>query len=166
MRSLVLQLALALVVMPHGLMAQYPGGAIDGTNRVRARFLSETLQEVSKLFGRYKDALQDDAVDEAIKFFEDEGFYAGVHGESIQGKDDIARHLRTRVGVTRGYRTTTVDFVASGAMAYLYGRFSRLVTDIGTIEVPERGSFVALFYRAGRDWRIRSYVERLDADSP
>ena len=117
------------------------------------------LQQAVQMMRQYdsRDNLKD-----AVEFFEPDALYAPLWGEHVQGRDRIKDLLGEHLTSIQAFQTSAVDFTASGILAYQFGRVYYLRAE-GATQQPIRGSYVAVFVRDGRDWKLRSYVERSDA---
>lgn len=146
------------------LQAQAPNAHLDGVNRVKAKFLEESLREVTGFLTRWRDALASDDAKKVTEYFTEDGFLSLSRGESVQGRRDVRAQFEALLPVLEGFNSTLIDFTASGGMAYQFGRYTQVIRDERGITTPERGTYVLILYRDGRDWKIRSYVERPDAD--
>lgn len=163
MRFRTAYIGVCMVMGTAPLQAQAPNSHLDGVNRVKARFLEESLREVTKFLVRWRDALASDDAKKVTEYFTDDGFLSLSRGESVQGRRDVRSQFESLLPVLEGFNSTLIDFTASGGMAYQYGRYTQLIKDERGITTPERGTYVLILYRDGRDWKIRSYVERPDA---
>ncbi len=146
------------------LQAQIPGGYYESSDRIQARFIQESLREVTAFLVKWREVLATDDAKKLSTYFTVDGFFAPSRGETVQGRRNIQTQLEMLLPVTEGFHTTLVDFSVSGAMAYQYGRYTQAITDQNGIKQPDRGTYVLVLYREGRDWKIRSYVERSDSD--
>lgn len=155
---------MAAIVLPAApLAAQFPNSNLTGGNRARIDFLRNTLEDISPVVARWRAAMESDDPQSAAEFFLEDGLYSSLGGEVNQGRDAIAERFRKLLPRMSGFRTVMVDYTASGSMAYQFGRFSYAYTGSDGIARTEIGTFVIILYLNGRDWKIRSYVERLEA---
>lgn len=157
-----LGIAFLLVTMAGNAEAQFNGDNLDGKNRERTRFLNETLRETNTMMDAWRRALQQDQLKDAVDFFESDALYAPLWGEQVQGRDRIQELLGEHLASIQSFQTSAVDFTASGILAYQFGRVYYLRA-VGAAQQPLHGTYVAVFVRNGRDWKLRSYVERSDA---
>lgn len=161
-RPVVAGVCLTLAMGP--LQAQAPNAHLDGVNRIKAKFLEESLREVTTFLVRWRDALASDDAKKVTEYFTEDGFLSLSRGEAVQGRRDVRSQFEALLPALEGFNSTLIDFTASGGMAYQYGRYTQVIKDERGITTPERGTYVLILYRDGRDWKIRSYVERPDAD--
>ncbi len=164
MRFRVAVAGLYLILGLAPLQAQVPNAHLDGVNRIRSKFLEESLREVTTFLVRWRDALASDDAKKVTEYFTEDGFLSLSRGEAVQGRRDVRSQFEALLPALEGFNSTLIDFTASGGMAYQYGRYTQAIKDERGITTPERGTYVLILYRDGRDWKIRSYVERPDAD--
>lgn len=164
MRVLLVVAGLWVTLALAPIQAQAPNAHLDGVNRIKAKFLEESLREVTGFLIRWRDALASDDAKKVTEYFTEDGFLSLSRGESVQGRRDVRSQFEALLPSLEGFNSTLIDFTASGGMAYQYGRYTQAIKDERGITTPERGTYVLILYRDGRDWKIRSYVERTDAD--
>jgi ketosteroid isomerase-like protein len=140
--------------------AQIPGDELPQLGRMRLEYLNTTFGDVKGLLADWSTRLARGDARRAAQLFTADGLFSPAEGWYAQGRAAVADTLAARLPILRGYHTSFLDFSASGNLAYYMGRFryehgppaaSRVVT----------GTFVMVLYLDGRNWRIRSYVERL-----
>jgi uncharacterized protein (TIGR02246 family) len=152
-----------LVGSPLAAAAQFPGSHLDGVNRARLDFLASTLQSLTPTISQWKRTMSSDDAHAAADFFLDDGLYSPLDGTVSQGRSAIEEALVLALPRMGGFSTTMVDFSASGNMAYHFGRFSYAWTTKGGFIETQAGTYVMILYQAGREWKIRAYVERSNA---
>ena len=138
------------------LAAQIPGDELPSQARVRNEYLASTYGDVKQLLADWTEHHRSGDVAKLSRLFTDDALYSPVDGWYAQGKSVLADSMAARLSKVKNYHASLIDFTASGGLAYYLGRMSYQVE--GNRDVS--GTFVMVFYQAGRHWRIRSYVER------
>ena len=152
----------ALACTPVGANGQRVPGVErrDYWGEVRARYRSETLQQVEPLMeawlSRWSRARDNDAaLDAMVGDFAEHGVLV-LNSVTFSGRDRIREALARRpVGaVDQGLS----DFDVRGDMAFALGR-SRLVGGAASESPTETlGYLVWVFVKEGSDWKIRSLI--------
>ena len=126
--------------------------------QVKAEYLREAGKGIKETTDRWKTAVAEEDVEALLKLFTSEGaHFSPPGGASYYGREAIRDGLNDRLGQVGAVALTRVDFSASGNLAYQFGRY---FYGPGPKGVPEQGTYVLILYQAGRNWQIRSYVER------
>jgi hypothetical protein len=130
---------------------------------IREAYLEEVATGTLATIDLLKRAFQADNVEQYVKLFTPGGLYSPPSGESLYGAEAIKVALARRMPRFGGMTLTRTDWTASGNLAYLFGRyFYGPVTEGGAVE---QGTYVMVLLMEGRDWKIRSYIERPDRGS-
>lgn len=148
---------LAMLARPGA--AQVPGDELPSLGRVRMEYLNTTFGEVKEVLAQWSERLAKADVRRLVQLFTADGFFSPPEGWYVQGRQAIADTLASRLPHLRGYHTSFLDFAASGNLAYYLGRLRYEHGPVGR-SVVVTGTFVMVLYLDGRNWRIRSYVER------
>jgi len=126
--------------------------------QVKAEYLTEAGKGIKETTDRWKTAVAEEDVEALLKLFTPEGaHFSPAGGASYYGREAIRDGLTERLGQIGAVSLTRVDFSASGTLAYLFGRY---FYGPGPEGGAEQGTYVLILYQAGRNWQIRSYVER------
>lgn len=139
--------------------AQVPGDELPSSGRVRLEYLSSTFGEVKELLTEWAARLTRGDGRRVAQLFTADGLFSPPDGWYVQGRQAIADSLAGRLPQLRGYHTSFLDFTASGNLAYYLGRLRYEHGPSGRARTVS-GTFVMVLYLEGRQWRIRSYVER------
>lgn len=129
---------------------------------IREAYLEEVARGTLETVDRLKRAFQADNADDYVRQFTPGGLYSPASGEALYGPDAIKVVLNRRMPRFGGMTLTRTDWTASGNLAYVFGRyFYGPTTEGGAVE---QGTYVMVLLMEGRDWKIRSYVERTDRE--
>ncbi len=158
-RPIVVAVALALA-LPGVAPAQVHRSRQPTVTTMRESYLEEVAKLTGETVERFKRAFSTDDTDGFLKEFTPGGHYSPPTGESLYGPDAIKVVLATRLAQFGGLSLTRTDWTASGNLAYLFGRYYYGPTHVGG--EAEQGSYVMVLLQEGRDWKVRSYVERAD----
>jgi hypothetical protein len=127
---------------------------------IREAYLEEVALGTTATLDRLKRAFQADNSDEYVRQFTPGGLYSPSSGETLYGAEAIKVGLAKRMPRFGGMTLTRTDWTASGNLAYVFGRyFYGPLTEGAAVE---QGTYVMVLLMEGRDWKIRSYVERSD----
>lgn len=125
---------------------------------VRTAYLEEVGKLTTETTDRLKQAVQADDTNGILKLFTPGGLYSPGTGATYYGAEAIRVSLNERLPKFGGLALTRVDWTASGNLAYLYGRYAYGPnTEGGAVD---QGTYVMVLLLEGRDWKIRSLVER------
>lgn len=159
MRAACLLAGLVLVTAAPG-SAQVHRSRAPTVAAIREAYLEDVAKGTNETIDRLKVAFQADRVEDWLRQFTPGGLYAPGSGESLYGAEAMRTALTRRMQRFGGMTLTRTDWTASGSMAYLFGRYFYGPTHEGG--QVEQGTYVMVMLMEGRDWRIRSYVERPD----
>lgn len=126
--------------------------------QVRAEFMEEAAKGVQETVTRWREAIAGDHLQQALSLFADGAHYSRSDGTSHYGSDAIESALAEWLPEAGAVSLTRVDFSASGSLAYQFGRYFYGPGPSGA--GAESGTYVLVLQQSGRDWKIRSYVER------
>jgi ketosteroid isomerase-like protein len=127
---------------------------------IREAYLEEVGVATTAIVDQFKRAFQADDLPAYLKLFTPGGLYSPATGESFYGAAAIQVVLSQRMPRFGGMTLTRTDWTASGNLAYLFGRYYYGPLTEGA--AVEQGTYVMVLLLEGRDWKIRSYVERSD----
>ena len=127
---------------------------------IREAYLEEVALGTTATVERLKRAFQADNSDEYVRQFTPGGLYSPSTGEAFYGAEAIKVGLAKRMPRFGGMTLTRTDWTASGNLAYVFGRY--FYGPISEGAAVEQGTYVMALLMEGRDWKIRSYVERSD----
>ncbi|MEZ4585130.1 MAG: nuclear transport factor 2 family protein [Gemmatimonadales bacterium] len=133
---------------------------VPSMERVRLEFLDNVRRAVGKTLDQLKEAVQRTDTTKALDLFVDGALYTGSDGINHYGFDGIRDGIGARVERSGGLALTVLDFTASGALAYQYGRYTYAAGPDGT--GFEEGTYVLVMQQDGRGYKIRSFIERAD----
>ncbi len=126
--------------------------------QVRAEYLAEVGKGIKETTDRWKTAVAAEDVEAMVKLFTAEGgHFSPAGGASYYGREAIRDALQVRLSRVGAVALTRVDFSASGNLAYLFGRY---FYGPGPEGGAEQGTYVLILHQVGRNWQVRSYVER------
>ena len=143
-----------------------PGGDPSDVASGRRHYLTEVFRGVNAVVTRWVLTWETDDPRTVADFFTDDVLLSPVDGAPAQGKRPAREAVAKLLPVASDFKTVNVDFTASGDMAYYLGRFTRLLTRPGEQPESQTGTFVMVLTDRNGDWRIRSYVEKLDPAAP
>jgi ketosteroid isomerase-like protein len=127
---------------------------------IRESYLEEVALGTNATVERLKRAFQADNADDYVRQFTPGGLYSPSTGEAHYGAESIKVALAKRMPRFGGMTLTRTDWTASGNLAYVFGRyFYGPITEGAAVE---QGTYVMVLLMEGRDWKIRSLVERSD----
>lgn len=149
---------LAALILPAPLAGQVHHSRTPTAEAVRLEYLNEVSKGIQETVTRLRAAVASKDVDHLARLFVDGALYSPSTGESHYGIEAIRAAFRTRLGLVGQMLLTKVDFTASGNIAYQFGRYTYAAGPDG--RGREEGTYVLVLYQAGRDWKIRSLVER------
>lgn len=127
-------------------------------SQVRAEYMEEAAKGVQETVTRWREAVAGDQLQRAISLFAEGAHYSRSDGASHYGTEAIEAALTGWLPGAGAVSLTRVDFSASGSLAYQFGRYFYGPGPTG--EGAESGTYVLVLQQSGRDWKIRSYVER------
>jgi ketosteroid isomerase-like protein len=159
-RSLVVALAMSCgLIAPAA--AQRPGDELPGYDRSRQEYLLNVLGALKEVLEKWRQEHATPSKDQKAlpRMLTDDVFYSPVEGWTVQGRDLVRDSLVARIPRMKGYHTTMLDFTASGSLAYCLGRLTYQLDEQGTSRSVV-GTFSMVLWLDGRNWRIRSYLER------
>ncbi len=146
-----------------GLTAQIPGDEMERGNRnFRNEYLSQTYQDLKPLFEDWRELHSKHDLKSLLKIITEDAVYSPVEGVILQHRSEIGDSLARRLPKVQGYWSSVIDFTASGGLAYFLGRFSYHLSEADGKGRDMTGTFTMVWFLDGRNWRVRSYVERRD----
>ena len=161
MRTSLLSFVLCQILVMGGwrvAAAQIPGDEMErGSRSFRASYLSATFEELKPVLNEWRDYHDFKSL---LKIMTEDATYYPVDGGLLLHKKEIEDSLALRLPRVQGYYSSVTDYSASGGLAYFLGRFSYRLTDAVGKSRELNGSFVMVLFLDGRNWRVRSYVER------
>jgi uncharacterized protein (TIGR02246 family) len=153
--------ALALAAVSGALT---PDSAIGQSNTERrssafmAEYYADVIQHVNDVMTDWRRAWrEDDAEALAELYFEDARLVLPGRAPLVGG-DAIRRFFRTELPGLGEVQTSSVDFDASGRMAYVTGNFFMEVQDGSGSTETVTGVHLTVILRRQRAWLIRSQV--------
>ena len=151
---------MALLAAAPAAQAQVHRSRVLTATAIREEFLAEVGAATLLMVDRLKRAFMADNVDHWVREFTPGGLYSPPTGEALYGPEAIKVVLRRRMARFGGMTLTRTDWTASGNLAYTFGRYYYGPTTEGG--AAEQGTYVMVLLQEGRNWKIRSYVERAD----
>ncbi|HKJ02754.1 MAG TPA: nuclear transport factor 2 family protein [Longimicrobiales bacterium] len=132
----------------------------DYWGEVRAKYRSETLQEVGPLMDAWlsdwsRGRGDAEAVDAMLEEFSENGVLI-LDGVTFSNVDDIRAALARRPA--GGAEQSLSDFDVRGDMAFALARIRHTGVTTGQPVTGSLGLVVWVFVKEGSDWRIRSLV--------
>lgn len=149
---------LVALILPGVAPAQIPGDELPVMGRIRNEYLATTYTDIKQVLADWTEHHRQSDFRRLVRQFTEDGLYSPVEGWYVQGRESLTDTLTTRLTHVRNYYTSLLDFTASGGLVYYMGRMSYRLE--GPVPADVRGTFVMVLYQQGRNWRIRSYVER------
>lgn len=147
----------ALLAAPAGLAAQLPDARSPSAGQIRNEYLDEVGRGVITTVDRLRTAVEADNAEGLTRLFQSGALYSPATGESHYGREAIRGAFAGRLPRLGAILLTRVDFAASGNLAYQFGRY---YYGPGPDGEGENGTYVLVLYLEGKEWKIRSYVER------
>lgn len=121
-------------------------------------FNAEALRGVNLALTEWRQAWARNDARTAARFYTEDALLQISDGKAIQGRAAIERSLATSLATRGEIQVGVEDFTASGNLAYAFGRFWYPMEEEGTDVHPVSGTYVMVFRRGGRSWRIRSQI--------
>ncbi|MDQ3389670.1 MAG: nuclear transport factor 2 family protein [Gemmatimonadota bacterium] len=122
----------------------------------------EALRGISVMLRDWRTSWARDDSRAVSRYYTPDALFLFGEGRPIQGRDAIERELAATLGGTGDVHVGIDDFSASGNIAYAHGRFWYTPESGGEIE-SSGGTYVLVFRREGRSWRIRAQIFNPDA---
>jgi len=149
---------LLVPLLPAAGWGQVHNSRQPSASQVRAEYMEEAAKGVQETVTRWREAVAADNLQQALSLFAEGAHYSRADGVSHYGTDAIEAALMTWLPAAGAVSLTRVDFSASGSLAYQFGRYFYGPGPTG--DGAESGTYVLVLQQSGRDWKIRSYVER------
>jgi ketosteroid isomerase-like protein len=140
------------------LAAQVHHSRTPTAEQVRMEYLQEVGKGIAEALGRLREAMTADDTARLARLFQDGALYSPASGEAHYGHEAIRTALGERLSSVGPVLLTRVDWSASGNIAYQFGRYVYAAGPDG--EGREEGTYVVVLYQDGKQWKIRSLVER------
>lgn len=156
---------LSLVLVGDG-GAQIPGESAYGPKiSMRQQYLAQTFEEVRGTLNEWQELIRKRDLNRLKKMVTDEVLFSQADGTTLKGKEAVGDSLALRLPRIGGYGLIPEDFDASGEVAYIMGSV-RYDLQHPTRPTTVSGNFMMVLFQRGPNWRIRSYIERVDLPSP
>jgi len=152
-----------LVLSPASLSAQVQNSRMPTAERMRAEYMAEVSTGVQETLEHFRNAIASSNVEAMTRLFADGALYSPSTGESHYGIEAIRTAFETRLKQVGRVLLTRVDVHASGGLAYQFGRYTYGGSQL---QAREEGTYVLICLQVGREWRIRTLVEREDPGLP
>lgn len=150
-----------------GAHAQIPGGSPSMGGDARRGYLSDVYRAVDVVVIKWESAWLSGDVHDLMALYTDDAVYLPASAsKAAQGRRDVQATLQALLPSRKDIHTRMVDFTASGDMAYYAGKYFFQTDPAAGPVRNETGTFVFIFQLVGREWKIRSHVEKPDPDSP
>lgn len=139
----------------HAQVLPVPRGT-DSRQEMR-EFNAESLRGVSGMLAEWRGAWARNDAREAARFYTDDALLLIGDGKPLRGRKDIETGFAGILSTSGVIQVAVDDFVASGNVAYAFGNFW-YQNEEGESEPAISGTYVMLFRRDGRSWKIRSQM--------
>ena len=147
--------------------AQIPGGSPSLSGDSRRGYLSEAYRAVDIVVVQWETAWLSADMKDLMSLYTDDAVYLPASAsKASQGRREVQATLQALLPSRKDIHTRMVDFTASGDMAYYAGKYFFQTDPAAGPVRNETGTFVFIFQHQGREWKIRSHVEKPDPDSP
>lgn len=130
--------------------------ATDSRQEMR-EFNAESLRGVSGMLAEWRGAWARNDARGAARFYTDDALLLIGDGKPLRGRQDIENGFTGLLSTSGVIQVAVDDFVASGNVAYAFGNFW-YQNEEGESEPAVSGTYVMLFRRDGRSWKIRSQM--------
>lgn len=153
-------LGLALLAGPRPIAAQLPSDPLFAERRsLRAEFLNHTLSEVRPVLDDWQRLVEKADPGPAAQSLTEDALFMPLDGWIARGRPEIGDSLRAWLPRLSAYGLTLLDFDASSSLVYVLASVHYQVA-----RPPGRravqGLALIVLRRDGRQWQIRSYLER------
>jgi len=132
-----------------------PRGA-DSKQEMR-EFNAESLRGVSGMLAEWRGAWARNDARGAARFYTDDALLLIGDGKPLRGRQEIESGFGGILSTSGVIQVAVDDFVASGNVAYAFGNFW-YQGEQGESAPAVAGTYVMLFRRDGRSWKIRSQM--------
>lgn len=130
--------------------------AADSRQEMR-EFNAEALRGVSGMLAEWRGAWARNDAGQAARFYTDDALLLIGDGKPLRGRTEIESGFAGILSTTGVIQVGVDDFVASGNVAYAFGNFW-YQNEEGESAPTVSGTYVMLFRRDGRHWKIRSQM--------
>lgn len=120
-------------------------------------FNAESLRGVSSMLAEWRGAWARNDAREAARYYTDDALLLIGDGKPLRGRQEIERGFTGILATSGVIQVGVDDFVASGNVAYAFGQFWYQGEE-GDGSPAVEGTYVMLFRRDGRSWKIRSQM--------
>lgn len=153
-------LGLGLLAGPGQLAGQLPSDPLFAERRsLRTEFLNHTLNEVRPVLDDWQRLIEAADPAPAAQALSEDALFMPLDGWIARGRPEITDSLRTWLPRLSAYGLTLLDFDAGSSLVYVLASVHyQVARSPGRRAV--QGLAVILLRRDGRQWRIRSYLER------
>lgn len=141
--------------------------AHESRRNQKQEFLSVTYQEIKEVLQEWRDLVARADTQALAKAVTESVFFSPVEGWRASGREQVVDSAGRWLTSMRNYSLTPEEFDASGSMAYVMAhvRYER-TSAAGAGSEFVIADCLMVFYREGRQWRMRSYFERLQETAP
>lgn len=120
-------------------------------------FNAESLRGVSGMLAEWRGAWARNDARQASRFYTEDALLLIGDGKPLRGRTEIEAGFAGILSTSGVIQVAVDDFVASGSVAYAYGNFW-YQNEEGESAPAVSGTYVMLFRRDGRNWKIRSQM--------
>lgn len=132
----------------------------------RQDFLSATFQEIRTALQEWRDLVARRDTQALARAVTESVFFSPAEGWRASGRDELVDSAGGWLTSVRNYSLTPEDFDASDNMAFVMAQVRYELLGAGTGNEFITADCAIVFYREGRQWRMRSYFERLTENKP
>jgi uncharacterized protein (TIGR02246 family) len=130
--------------------------APDNKQEMR-EFNAESLRGVSGMLAEWRGAWARNDARQAARFYTEDALLLIGDGKPLRGRAEIEAGFAGILSTSGVIQVAVDDFVASGIVAYAFGNFW-YQNEEGDNAPAISGTYVMLFRRDGRNWKIRSQM--------
>jgi uncharacterized protein (TIGR02246 family) len=120
-------------------------------------FNAESLRGVSGMLAEWRGAWARNDARQAARFYTEDALLLIGDGKPLRGRTEIEAGFAGILSTSGVIQVAVDDFVASGTVAYAFGNFW-YQNEEGESAPAVFGTYVMLFRRDGRSWKIRSQM--------
>lgn len=155
-------LGLALLAGPSQIAAQLPSDPLFAERRsLRTEFLNHTLNEVRPVLDDWQRLVEKADPGLAVQALTEDALFMPLDGWIARGRPGVGDSLRAWLPRLSAYGLTLLDFDAGSSLVYVLASVHyQMAMASGRRAV--QGLALIVLRRDGRQWRIRSYLERPD----
>jgi ketosteroid isomerase-like protein len=129
----------------------------DNLSADQQRYRSQAFAGSNQALNEFRTGWQNDDAAAVAGMFEPNAVLVLPGRNSIQGSRTIRTELPAYLAQVGGLALSFVDGEVGDRMTYMFGQY-HMASRAARGSVPEVGSYTAVLYQTGREWRIRALV--------